>query len=141
MQDNLNMKSDYKILKEHKLLVQKYAGVFCFDELYEYIKNVMKDPDWNDVEKIITDLRNIDLKVFYDNMNNFLKFRDSNVMRSYYNVFLVDKPLPTAVVHLYKEQLNSEKYKYEYCSTVDYALSFLELSDKKAEIESILDNF
>ncbi len=133
------MKSNYKILKKHKLLVQKYTGVFCFDELFEHIKNVTKDPDWAYVRNIITDLRDIDLELFYKNMDNFLKYRNNNVMKSYFNVFLVNTPLSTALVHLYKEQLNSDKYKYEYCSTMEYALAFLGLQDEQEEIEDILD--
>ena len=141
MQDNLNMNSDYKILKEHKLLVQKYTGVFCFDEFFEHIKEVTADPDWKNVHKIITDLRDINLDLFYKNMDKFLEFRNENILRSYYNVFIVNTPLSTAVLHLYKEKLNSERYKYEYCSTTEYALSFLDLEDVQDEIEQILDKF
>jgi len=133
------MNTNYKIITDHNLLVQKYKGEFCFDDLFEHIKNVTKDPNWSKVEKIITDLRNIDLEVFYKNMDYFLKYRNNNVMKSYFNVFLVNTPLSTALVHLYKEQLNSNKYKYEYCSTVEYAITFLGLQDQFEEIKSIME--
>jgi hypothetical protein len=133
------MNTSYKIIKEYGLLVQKYTGIFCFDELFDHIKIVVADPDWKNVGKIITDLRDIDLNVFYENMDFFLKYRNDNIKNSYLNVFIVDKPLPTAIVHMYKEQLNSEKYKYEYCSTVGYALSFLGLVGFEEEIGSVLD--
>jgi len=133
------MNTNYKIVKKHKLLVQKYTGVFCFDELFDHIKNVIKDPDWGNVENIITDLRDINLDVFYENMDYFLKYRDNNIMNSYFNVFIVNTPLSTAVVHLYKEQLDSDKYKYEYCSTLEYALVFLGIPDHFDEIENIIE--
>ena len=133
------MNTSYKIIKEHGLLVQKYTGVFCFDELFDHIKIVVTNPDWKDVRKIITDLRDINLDAFYDNMDLFLKYRDNNIKKSYLNVFIVDKPLPTAIVHMYKEQLNSEKYQYEYCSTVEYALAFVGLAGFEEEIDAALD--
>ena len=128
------MIAKYKILKDQNLLVQKYEGSFCFDDLFEHINNVASDPAWQEVDKIITDLRGVDLEIFYKEMEKFLNFRKTNIAKPYVNVFIVDTPLATAVVHLYKSKLNSEKNQYEYCSTVEYAVYYLGLSKEEGMI-------
>jgi len=133
------MNATYTIVKDYNLLIQKYTGVFCFDEFFEYLKKVTADPEWQIVNKIITDLRDINLDAFYNDMDNFVKYRKENIKNSYVNVFIVNSPLSTVVVHLYKEKLNSKRYRYEYCSTIEYTLSLLGLEDKQKEIESIIE--
>ncbi len=128
------MIANYKILKKQDLLVQKYECRYCFDDLFEHIKKVASDPDWQKVDKIITDLRGVDLDIFYKEMEKFLNFRKTNIAKPYVNVFIVDAPLATAVAHLYKNKLNCEKNQYEYCSTVEYAISFLGLGKEEEVI-------
>ena len=134
------MIAKYKILKKQNLLVQKYEGRFCFDDLFEHIKKVALDPDWRKVDKVITDLRGVDLEIFYKEMEKFLNFRETNIAKPYMNVFIVDSPLATAVAHLYKSKLNSEINQYEYCSTVQYAISYLGLGKEEDMITRELEN-
>jgi len=130
----------FRIVKDWNLLIQKYTGVFSYDPYFEHIKRVTNDPDWKYVDKIITDLRNIDLEMFYKNMDYLIKYRNENIKKNYYNIFIVDAPLSTAIMHLYKKKLNSLRYKYEYCSTLEFALAELKMEDKKEKIKSILEN-
>ena len=134
------MEVEYKIVKEYNLLIQKYTGVFSYEHYFEYVKRVKENPDWDYVEKIITDLRNIDLNIFYENIDYLVKFRNENIKKNYYNVFIVDSPMSTAIIHLYKEKLNSRRYQYEYCSTLEFALAKLDLKDKKEEIKGIMES-
>lgn len=134
------MEVDYKIIKDYGLLVQRYKGVFNFDEFVSYSKKVMADPEWEYVDKIITDIRGADVTQFYEKMDNLLKYRKEVIRKSFVNVLIVNNPLSTVTAFLYKDRLSNYSYRYEYCSTVEYALELLKLEDKFEEISAVLNS-
>lgn len=53
---------------------------------------------------------------------------------------LINDPISSAIVHIYKEKLKKRGYSDDYCSTVKYAIEILHLGMKPTEIEAILNN-
>jgi len=133
------METKYRILKDHGLMVQKIKGVFDFGEFIAYTKIIMQDPDWKYVDKIVTDLKNAELSGFFEKMDEYLNYKKTEIKRSYSNVFIVDNPLNTAVVDIFKNKHKSLSDKYEYCSTLNFALSFLDMSYIYDEVSEVLD--
>ena len=134
------MEVDYKIIKDYGLLVQRYKGFFDFDEFVSYSRKVMEDPEWEHVDKVITDIRDADITQFYEKMDTLLKYRKDVIRKSFINVFIVNNPLSTVTAFLYKDRLSNYSYRYEYCSTVEYALELLDLEDKFEEINAVLNS-
>ncbi len=132
------MEGNYTILKDLSLLVQKFTGVFTYDEYTEYSKKILSDPDWEFVTKVLTDLRGTNLDEFYKKIDTIVNYRKETIRKKFLNVFIVDSPMSTVVALLYKDKFNDENYKYEYCSTIDHALILFELEDHKDRIKGIL---
>ncbi len=135
-----SMKIQYQLISEKEMLVQKYIGNFSFEHYSAYMDQLMKKADWKCVKKVLTDLREANLKLAYENLDKLTEFRDKVVKKKYINVFLVDKPSSTVTVHLYQDSLINKEYNYKYCSTIESALSLLQLSESKKELEFMLNN-
>ena len=135
------MKIQYQILKEKNLLIQKYIGHISFEDYETYISHMhkmMKDPDWESVEKSLVDLRETDLDLSFENIKKLSAFRSESMKKKYSSVFLVEKPSATASAHLYQDELKKSKTDYKYCSTMQQALSLLKLDMQEDEMEDIL---
>jgi len=134
------MKIEFQFFPDMQLLIQRYLGDFSFDHYPAYMYEMMKDPHWEKVERVLTDIREVNPKEAIANLSKLIKFRDEVVGKKYLNVFLVSAPLATATVHLYQDPLAKKDYDYQYCSTLEYALELLELESTKSEMEPLLEN-
>lgn len=134
------MKIHYQIFKAQRLMVQKYLGSFSFDHYKKFMLELINKPEWNYVEKVLTDAREVDPTNAFENLDALVKFREEVIKRNYLNVFLIDTPLSTITTHLYQEQLQEKDYDYKYCSTIDYALDTLELGISADDMEDIIMN-
>ena len=130
------MKIQYQIFKEKNLLIQKYIGDFSI-EYTNYMYKLMNEPEWKYVKKVLTDLRKVNLKPAFKNLDELIKFRVENVKNNYLDVCVVNNhPFSISLVHFYQQGLFTKGYNYKYCSTIERALSLLELH----EMEGVLMN-
>lgn len=128
----------YKILEENELLIIKFIGDFSIEDYSKYVLKLIKQPHFDDINSVLTDLRNTKSDMAFKNLHVLIKFRKNNIKNNYLNVMIVNDPLTTAAAHLYKEYLK-ELYNYEYCSTVEYAIELLGLTDIREKIITELD--
>ena len=56
------MKTNFKILEEHNLMIHKLSGDWSMAEYKKHIKRVVSSSNWGCVTRIITDLREANLK-------------------------------------------------------------------------------
>ena len=56
------------------------------------------------------------------------------------NAQLVTKPISTVIAHLYQQEQAQLQPRYIYCSTLSYALNFLNLEISEEEIENMIQN-
>lgn len=132
------MKIEYDFLEKENIFIQKYIGNFTIEHYLKFMNFLIKTEKWKSVNKILSDFRNVDMQQAFDELDKLATFREKNIKKEYFNVFLVDNPCSTAVANLYQEKLN--KYDYSYCSTLDYAINLLGLKKSKKELEYILNN-
>lgn len=133
------MKVNYRIFKEKSLMVQKYYGDWSNHDFEAAIIKFTNDPDWKHVEKIITDLRDAGPENAMVNIDTIVDIRNKYIKKEFLNVLLVDKPLPTALVHLFIKELE-QKSNYTYCSSIDHVKEKLDLKESIEEIEFFLNN-
>jgi|GEM_PF-1192041 len=128
------MQIHYRFIPEHHLLIEKFSGDFNFDFYYPYIHQLVVMPEWAAIKRILIDIRDIDLSKAFRDLDKMIALRKMLVQKDYMGVFLVDKPMQTALVELYQQQL-TKHYHYRYYSTLDKALDILELSTFGKQIE------
>ena len=133
------MKILYRFIEEENLLIQQYTGNFSLEHYIDYVKIIIKTKEWNFVKKILSDFRKIDFEKAFNSLQKLEKIRRKSIKKEFYNVFLVDSPKTTVFAHLYQNN-QAVEYKYNYCSTIDYAHKLLELNMTKNELELILNN-
>ena len=134
------MEIQYQIFKEKHLLILKFVGDFSIEHYTTVMQHIINEPEWKYVKKALTDLREANLDPALANIDKLIKFRDEIIRKKYSNVLLVDMPASTAIAHIYQDKLLKKEYNYKYCSTIKYALDFLELNENINEMESILNN-
>ncbi|NQU51825.1 MAG: hypothetical protein HQ522_04740 [Bacteroidetes bacterium] len=132
------MEIQYQIIKENNLLIQKFIGSFSIEFFAIYIDKLIENQEWKYITKVLTDCRETNFETAFKNLDKMSRIRTEAIGGNILNILLVDKPVTTAVAHLYIDKL--KKYDYEYCSTLDYALVLLELNEYKNEIEDLLMN-
>jgi len=137
--EKAEMKIEYQFFLENKLLIQKYYGNFCLEEYSAYVNYMLKKEEWLSVEKILTDIRDIDLEVALEFLNEMSKIRRKVIQKKYLNVFLVDSINNTVFAHLY-QKIQSKKYNYFHCSTIEYAMQLLNINKTAEEVEHIISN-
>jgi aspartyl/asparaginyl-tRNA synthetase len=132
------MKIKYEFINEENLLIQKYIGEFSFNDYMDYINIILEKDDWNNVEKILSDFRSIDLDNAINELDKLVNLRKETIKKNYKNVFLTNNPNTTVFAHLYQNSL--DRYNYNYCSTIDYAIKILDLKISDKKLENIIDN-
>lgn len=136
------MKIKYQLFEEDNLLVHKFYGKWSTQEYEEYVQFSAKKLNIESVDKILTDLRELEtIQPVFDEINHIQNITKKLPISNYINVHLVTDPMLTVASHIYQEGLASEKkIKYNYCSTIKYALELLRLKMTPEELKTLLAN-
>lgn len=134
------MQIQYQIFKKNNLKIHKFSGLFSIDIYNAYMNEIINKTDWKNVKRVITDLRDCSFNINLEDIQKLVLFRDKVVKKKYRNIFIVNNPTSTAIVHLYQQDLLKKKYDYEYCSTVEHAIELLELEEFNEEIVFAITN-
>ncbi len=136
------MNIKYQIFPAEKLLILKFTGDFNIEFYTQFSKSLTQITQWNEVEKVITDVRDLNLnyKNISININIVSDIRRNILKKDYTNVFVVNTPLITATSHLYQSILKQENFKYEYHSTLKETIKTLELDFDEDLLEQHISN-
>jgi len=133
------MKIEYGFIEEHELLIHRYIGnadPVLFDA---FLSEARKKDFWGKQKRLLTDVREI---IFPNGSADLFKFAEVTrkyVNFSYINVHLVDKPLVTALVHLYHDLNANPGAGYVYCSTIEHAIENLALELSVRQVEDYMN--
>ncbi len=132
------MEINFRIFKDRNFFIQKFKGNWSNKDFEDLLKRLVNDPDWKFVKIGLTDLREVNFEqVDINNIITIANIRKEFMQEMPHDVLLVNKPMSTAMVHLYTEEFKKSN-QYIYCSSVNHAIEKLELSETKEEIENIL---
>jgi hypothetical protein len=132
------MKIYYQFLEDKNLLIHKFLGAWSTEHYENYIDMSINTLNMNNIKKIFTDLREIDLETTLEDEENIRRIRNKITNTDYLNVHLVVSPLTTAISHIYQEKFVAEGLNYKYCSTTEQALKLLDLDFGIDEMENLL---
>lgn len=128
----------YQIFDNENLLVQKISEKWDIDHYEAYIDMSLEKLNLQSVQKIMTDLREINVSFLVKDIQRLIRIREKIAIRDFVNVYIVDDPASTVMAHLYQDQLRKEGYNYQYCSTVFQALRLLALPYTENEMQLII---
>ncbi|NOR28015.1 MAG: hypothetical protein GQ540_05755 [Lutibacter sp.] len=134
------MEIQFQIFKEKNLLIQKYKGNFSIPKYKAQVIKIINNPDWKNIDKVLVDLRNINLKNVLQHIEELVEIKENIINKKYVTVHLVDEPSTTVFSHLYKEELKEESYNINYCSTIEKAIELLKSNTSKRELEEMISN-
>lgn len=132
------MEINYKFIREHGLLVQKYAGTFSLEEYLACFLVVVNNPDFKLITKSLIDIRGLDSNYDHTLADQLVKIRATHGtnISNISTVYLTDSPKAIVVTYLYIDKIKQSNYNY--CSTLQTALELLGLSEKLKEVEAVL---
>jgi len=139
------MEVRYQVFENENLFIQKFSGVFSIEKYQAYIRYVTEYIATKSIEKVLVDFRELTFIIMSDEFNqNFqrlIEFRKKINETELKNkdvtlVFLVNKPMPTVIAHLFSANFSN----YTYCSTEEIAIKTLMLPEHLHNLESIIEN-
>lgn len=130
----------YKYFEKEHLLVQKATGEWSTEVYKEYVKVVYQNPLMKGVNKILSDLRELNMKKALDDLDTIFELRNESSNLNYVSVVLINDPIGTVVTHLYQQKVNVGGLKHHYCTTMPQALNLLGLRFTEKEIQTLLKN-
>ncbi|MDV7186532.1 hypothetical protein R3X25_04500 [Lutibacter sp. TH_r2] len=131
----------YQSFINKNLLVIKYEGEFCIEKYKNHIIYFTQQPEWEFIDKVLIDLRFCELNLKIEDLYKIAEIKKNFIKKKHASAQLVDKPMITALVHLLKNEFNSDEIiSLEYCSTINKLIQLLNLDSNQTEIDFILNN-
>jgi hypothetical protein len=139
------MEINYQLFESENLFVQKFTGIFSFEKYQTYTRYITERIATKSIKKVLVDFRELffDEKPddFNQNLQRVVEFRKNINETELKNkdislVFLVNKPMPTVIAHLFSANFSN----YNYCSTEEIAIKTLMLPEHLNNLDSIINN-
>ena len=110
------MQIEYEIFKDLNLLILRFSGNWSLDQYKYSVNNVIHDKDFESVQKVLSDFRELNLDDAITQIKELVEIREKTIKKNYIHVRIVNG------------------------STIDYALKLLNINISIDEIENLLDN-
>jgi len=139
------MEIKYQLFENENLFVQKYAGIFSIEKYQTYTRYITKRFATKSIKKVLVDFREIFFENmpddFNQNLQQVVEFRKNINETELKNkditlVFLVNKPIPTVIAHLFSANFSN----FSYCSTEEIAIKTLMLPKHLHNLDCIIKN-
>ena len=72
------LRSKYKILKEHNLFIVVHNGTLNLNSMMDFIQTINSDPEFTPKLNHIVDLNNVQFELTQEDMNNYVNHLESN---------------------------------------------------------------
>ncbi|WP_066632048.1 hypothetical protein [Labilibacter marinus] len=131
---------NYQFIEAKGLLIKRYFDEFNLEQHVLSMTEIISQPSWNNVERVLTDARELDPRGVYKNIDAIVSFRKEVIKKEYLDVFIVDSPLLTVATFLMQEKLNKLNFDFRYCSTVYQAEKLLEISETDFDLTEHLNS-
>jgi hypothetical protein len=145
------MEIKYQFFEKECLLIQKFKGLFSFEDYLRYTGCLSKDFSLMAITKVLIDFRDLIINDVIDELpsdfdkklDTLIKIRKKINQKVFQNkevnlVIWVDKPLPTVVAHLFVN--NFSKMNYHYCSTTSAVIEILKIDLFSDNLEIVVDH-
>lgn len=134
------MKHSFRILPEHKLIIECCGTSFGLDDYTEFKKRELSHPLFNPGYNVLTDLRWSKFAVPATDVHKMVAFFKENVPVgvSRKGCLLTLQPLQTAYSMLFEKHMVNSSVTWKVCTTVTECISYLNYPLAIDEIEVFL---
>ena len=133
------MANRYKIYPEkHFAISILEQGEKTFNELFQMAKEFREDEHFSSVHYQLSDLRGCSFNFNQSEVSPLIELIKSykETDNQKIGVYMVDKPLETAIVHLFFKEIDSVR---KYCSTIEKAYHLLSLPIPYDEFSELIE--
>ncbi|MFZ2284584.1 MAG: hypothetical protein WAV86_11975 [Lutibacter sp.] len=131
--------SNYKILKEHNLIVEYHSGILDADSFIEFKKSITLDPLFLPSLNYFVHLKKVTFSTNLEDIDKYVRFLDAN-SKVYGNrrvALITDTPNQVVSTTMFKMMQNNS-HSVEVFSTNENALEWLNSNLNKDEILDVL---
>ncbi len=123
------------------LLIVRYEGNFCIDRYKAQVLDMVQQPEWEFIDKVLVDLRSCKVDMQLEDVSKLADIKKNIIKKKHKSVQLVDQPMITALIHILQIEIKDHKsFDTEYCCTVEKAIDILGLNFNTADLDKILNN-
>jgi hypothetical protein len=135
----------YKIVKDLQLMYTLFSGKVDVYDAFEYAKNIYKNPEIDNASSTLVFLKDSQLKYSVEDVEEFSKKiingRKFNKRRKI--AILISNPIDTVAATIFAQTIlsNRKGIEVELFYTLEAALDFMDLTDKKDQIDEIIHEY
>lgn len=132
--------SNYKILKEHNLIVEYHSGILDADSFMEFKKSITLDPLFLPSLNYFVHLKMVTFSTNLEDINKYVRFLDAN-SKVYGNrrvALITNTPNQVVSTTIFKMMQQNKSQSVEIFSTNESALEWLNSNLNKNEILDVL---
>ena len=133
--------SNYKILKEHNLIVEYHSGILDADSFIEFKKSITLDPLFLPSLNYFVHLKKVTFSTNLEDIDKYANFLEANSM-VYGNrrvALVTNTPNQVVSATIFKRMQQNKSQSVEIFSTNERALQWLNSNFNKNEILAVLD--
>ena len=137
----MNKPLTFKIIPELRIIIEYAQGDLVINDFFALKKLEFKHPDFNPHFNYIVDVRNADVDISSEDLQQYVDYASCNPLLSNkrHSALLTDTPNQAATSMLYKLHLKKTPMNFEVVSTLKAALEWIQVSaDHSDYIEQIL---
>ena len=128
----------YEIFDQGSFLIIKYSGKIDMNTFESFLKLIFKNKNKNSFCKALSDFRDAELTFTIQDLNDIIKLRvasSEGFSSSIKSVYLVHDVRETVYTTLYANEISKEIAGAHICSTIEYAIKYLNLKTSISELE------
>ncbi|OGS72698.1 MAG: hypothetical protein A3F91_07230 [Flavobacteria bacterium RIFCSPLOWO2_12_FULL_35_11] len=132
--------SNYKILKEHNLIVEYHTGILDADSFIEFKKSITLDPLFLPSLNYFVHLKKVTFNTNPEDIDKYVRFLDAN-SKVYGNrrvALITNTPNQVVSTTMFKMMQQNKSQSVEIFSTNENALEWLNSNLNKDEILDVL---
>ena len=132
--------SNYKILKEHNLIVEYHSGILDADSFIEFKKSITLDPLFLPSLNYFVHLKKVTFSTNLEDIDKYVRFLDAN-SKVYGNrrvALITNTPNQVVSTTMFKMMQQNKAQSVEIFSTNENALEWLNSNLNKDEILDVL---
>ena len=132
--------SNYKILKEHNLIVEYHSGILDADSFIEFKKSITLDPLFLPSLNYFVHLKKVTFSTNLEDIDKYVRFLDAN-SKVYGNrrvALITNTPNQVVSTTMFKMMQQNKSQSVEVFSTNENALEWLNNNLDKTEILDVL---
>ncbi|MBP1672287.1 MAG: hypothetical protein H6Q25_102 [Bacteroidetes bacterium] len=129
----------FQFFEAENLFLQRFVGKWK-SNIYEDFILANANQETNKIRKIATDFRELIIPPDLNDLNILRNITKKIELQDYFNIQIVNDPIMTAVAQLYQITDKPQNVNYDICSTLQYAINFLNIDMTPHELEQRFKN-